>query len=129
MFERYRDLFGKHPAPAVVLEIPVHKRLEPLDEDSREAVKALENHPGWRYLMGKLRLQRQFLDTKLHERQADLRNVDFIQSGLFWTAWLDEQVRKEVEREQRPVVKKSLTNPEMEALAAAQAAIEVIGQN
>ena len=62
------------------------------DED-RDMVMSLRSHPGFLALMRKLRAQRNYLESILKsERHADMRTVEFIQSGIAWTGWLEQQV-------------------------------------
>jgi len=63
-----------------------------LDKETAQSVAALRHHPGFVYLREKLAQQSADLDAKLHERQTDLREVDFLQSGIFWCGWLNRQL-------------------------------------
>lgn len=65
--------------------------------DDPEAVKALANHPGWVVLMQRLKNQRALLKARLEvDSHKDLRAVDFLQSGLKWLGYLQEEVDKAV---------------------------------
>lgn len=123
-------MFWKHKkavAPTVgVVEVPRAERLTPDTESDREAIAALDTHPGFRRLVAKLRFQQQLLELKAtRERPKNLREVDFVQSGIFWTGWLDAQVAREVKRPRRTA--EPLNSTEQSALEAVRAAIEVVG--
>lgn len=72
-----------------------------LDKETAKAVAALRYHPGFVYLRERLAQQSAALDAKLHERQTDIREVDFLQSGIFWCKWLNQQVEA-ITRSQTP---------------------------
>jgi hypothetical protein len=99
--------------------------LPELTPDLREAVTALALHPGFDYLMRKFRLQRSLLEAKLRsDRFATLTDVEFIQNGIFWIDWLDNQVKS---LSKRPSSTSTFaTQEEEDAFKAVQAAIEVI---
>jgi hypothetical protein len=79
------------------------ERPKPLDEGARESVLSLQHHPGFQYLIGKLKLQRASLDSILkRNRHDDMRTVDFLQSGIAWMSYLEEFVNKEVYNAGKP---------------------------
>lgn len=91
--------FFKQPTQTVVqtvyqiVEVEKPVPVPPLDENSSQAVATLQAHPGFQYLLAKLRLQRSALKTILTtQRQHSLTDVEFIQSGIAWTGWLEEQL-------------------------------------
>lgn len=89
------------PVP-VIVEVPKPvTRLEDTEE-LRTAVLSLQHHPGFQHLLQKLKLQRHLLETRLKEdRHDNLKNVEFLQSGLHWVGWLEAQLNKEVKLSER----------------------------
>ena len=88
------------PAPEIKLMlVEVPKPLERLEDtpETSTAVKTLQHHPGFQFLLRKLRLQGQLLETKLRrDRHDNMHDVEFIQSGIHWISWLELQLRKEL---------------------------------
>jgi len=57
------------------------------------SVESLRGHGGFQWLLKKLRYQRARLQAELNgTRHEDLRAVDFLQSGMFWCNWLQQQL-------------------------------------
>lgn len=92
------------PKPIVVEKI-VYKIVEievprtPLQggdsEEMRASIATLPSHPGFQYLLKKLAVQHAALRGKLDfERHTSLAEVDFLQAGLFWSAWLDTECKR-----------------------------------
>lgn len=79
----------------VEVEVP-RTPLQGVDsEEMRASIATLPSHPGFQYLIKKLALQHAQLRSKMDfERHTDLREVDFLQSGLYWSAWLDNEVKR-----------------------------------
>lgn len=73
--------------------------------ESVAAVKSLEDHAGFRYLLNKLKFQAARLSSELlTKRHSDMREVEFLQSGLQWCGWLQQQLdlTNEKYRQMRP---------------------------
>ena len=88
--------------------IEVEKK-HPLTETSEsiEAVRTLEDHPGFQWLLSKLRLQASRLQSELLQgRHKDIREVEFLQSGIQWCGWLQSQLdlNREKYRQMRPAI-------------------------
>lgn len=67
------------------------------DPEAKASVRSLQAHPGFQYLLAKLNLQGDVLRSSLaHDRHTSLRDVEFIQSGIFWTGWLETQIKHEL---------------------------------
>ena len=61
----------------------------------REGLKGLANNPYFGYLLGRLKAQRNFLETRLKESRFEkIEDVSFVQSGVFWTGWLAREVER-----------------------------------
>jgi len=122
MFAWFTRLFRPRP---LVLEVEQRPPVV-LDDAVRESVRALAWHPGFQYLRDKLRLQRAVLEAQLHgARQESLREVEFLQSGVYWIAWLESQIRREVGIPARAPAK--VTDEEEELIEAVRASIESVG--
>lgn len=97
------------------------------DGDADSTIVTLQHHPGFQRLMGKLKLERSVLETKLKNARHDsLRDVEFIQSGIFWASWLERQVEKEVSAKARPTPQPAY-DEEAEAFKRASALVEEVG--
>jgi hypothetical protein len=102
--------------------IEVEKPRPILDPEFKNAIPSLQGNPGFIYLLNKLRLEHAKLEKYLKEnRHADLRSVDFVQSGLFWTSWLQDQLTQS----KAPV--SNATSFEAEAFSEAQVALDLVG--
>lgn len=76
------------------------------DEETSSAVAALESNVGFLALCGKLKVQRGLLDTMLRKkRHEDIRSVDTLQSGIYWSGWLEKTVEAEVLKHTRRTTK------------------------
>lgn len=85
--------------PTLVVEVERSTPLPPMTPELREAVKALDSHPGFKYLTSKLRTQRAALERELKGTyHKSLREVTNLQAGIQWAAWLEAQVRAELQR-------------------------------
>lgn len=90
----------KNLVPKVVYKIvEVESPRTPLQggdsEEMRGSIATLSSHPGFQYLQKKLALQHAALRSKLDfERHTSLAEVDFLQAGLFWSAWLDNEIKR-----------------------------------
>jgi hypothetical protein len=91
-------LFDRAKTKILVVEVEPGRRIPDLDEDSRQAVVSLAHHPGFRYLMAKLKFERAVLQSKLvKERHSDIADVAYLQGGVHWLGWLEDFVRKETQ--------------------------------
>lgn len=103
-------------------------KAEPLDGAGKAALATLKDHPGFEFLINRLRLQRATLQTALTNREhASLNDVITIQAGIRWLTWLENQFLSSVgsasTRETR-----SPNEDEVIAFQQALAAIEGIGK-
>ena len=91
-------MWGKTPSKKpkfLVVEIERPRPILPLEDDMAETLLSLRGHPGFQYLLNKLRFQRSVLESSLlQNRQATMQDVEFIKSGIAWTKWLDDQLSK-----------------------------------
>ena len=109
----------------LIVEVEKPRAIPPLSEEVAESVATLQSHPGFQYLLQKLRLQRSGLVSSLsHQRHSSLADIEFLQSGIAWTGWLEEQLQKSVGfRAQKP---QEIFPSEREAFQEAQRFIEVL---
>ena len=110
-----------------VVEIPLPRPSIEASHDLLESVRTLAAHPGFTYLLNKLKVQRAALETTLvSSRHASLRDVEFIQSGIFWTGWLQSQLELAVLR-LRPGATRPASDEEVVAFQEALRTIETVG--
>lgn len=87
--------------PTEVVEVEKGLVLE-LDEDTSSLIAGLETNPGFQWLVNRLKLQRSVLETRLKtQKHETLRDVDYLQLGIQWCNWLENEVRAEVNRRER----------------------------
>ena len=121
------SLFGRNKQVETKFEVvPVEgPRLPEMTPELREAIWSLSHHPGFQYLATKLRTQKALLLKTLQEgRHTDIRDVDFIQGGIFWTGWLDNQLNSH-----QPKTPPTNASPdEIQAFEEIRDAVELVGQ-
>ena len=101
---RLRDIFKPK---YLIVEVEKPREVGMLDPEMAASVASLKQHPGFLYLLAKLRYQKAQLTAHLvRSRQTTLSDVDFIKSGIAWTGWLEEQLERsskiQTERPQTP---------------------------
>jgi hypothetical protein len=94
MFSKLRELFK----PQIIYKIVEVKAPRPTyrwDDHTRDAVSTLTAHPGFVALVERLGITKAQLEAKNNTQwKKDLREADFIQAGIFWCGWLEEQINK-----------------------------------
>lgn len=86
-----------------IVEIEKQLGVPELNEASAASVASLRDHPGMQYLLAKFRLQAAALKTVLTtQRQKDLNDVEFLQSGIAWCSWLQQQLDKALQIQNQP---------------------------
>ena len=65
------------------------------DPDAKLSAETLNSHPGFVYLLEKLRHQRGYFKSLL-ETQAisELRELAMLQAAVYWSGWLEQEVTK-----------------------------------
>ena len=112
----------------LVVEVEKPRNLGPLTGEQREAILSLQHHPGFQYLLTKLRLQRALLEAKvLRERQKDLVDTEFLKSGIAWAGWLEDQLRAEIRYADKPAPSPA-TPVEEQEFQQVRALVEEIGE-
>jgi hypothetical protein len=121
----------KKPAPEVVykvVEVKGPRALVKWDKEMRAAVHTLQSHPGFLLILDRLALQRQLLESRNNkEMKKDLRECDFIQSGIFWLGYVQDLVTKAVELPM--AVPQDAMQEELEAFRELDARIERVGMD
>jgi hypothetical protein len=65
------------------------------DEELRASIATLSGHPGFAHLLKKLALQNAALGSKLkYERHTTLDEVNFLQAGVYWSNWLQAELKR-----------------------------------
>lgn len=87
-----------------IVEVEKPRTYSPLDEtELRDSLHSLNAHPGFRYLIERLRSQRFSLEGRLKgARHKTLDDVGFLQQGVFWLGWIESEVARLSQAPQRP---------------------------
>jgi hypothetical protein len=116
------------PTKYVIVEVEAPLPNMKMDEDAVASIQTLSAHPGFQALCLKLRMQRHVLESKFKgERHASLRDADFLQSGIFWAGWLEQQVKMAVYKTERRREAEP-TDDEVKAFREASALVELVGE-
>jgi hypothetical protein len=110
-----------------IVELPENRtRLKGGDKEIREAIGTLSSHAGFVALEARLNVMNGLLKTKLNgERHADLRAVDFLQAGIYWSQWLQQEVARATTKMPERAV--DALADEADAFKQIDAAIERVG--
>lgn len=85
-----------------VLVVPME--LKSALKDDEDTIRTLLDHPGFLMLINRLKIQKSLLDAKLRlSHHSDLREVDSLQSGMYWLGYLEDTIDKLVHNRKRPV--------------------------
>ena len=110
-----------------IVEIEKPREVSALDKETAQSVASLSGHPGFMYLLNKLRYQRAMLISHLaRTKQDSLNEVYFLQSGVAWCTWLEDQLNQALGIVRRPSPQVP-TPEELEAFQEISRALEVIG--
>lgn len=113
------------PCQIRIVEIEKAVRVPSFDKEIAKSVQTLQSHPGFVYLLAKLRFQHQILqDTLSTQRQTGLREVEFLQSGIAWTKWLEQQLNLSVNLQTE--VERPAEDPEIELFKESQRMLEIL---
>lgn len=78
-----------------IVEVPEVRPSLKRDTELQESIATLASHPGFQAILNRLALQSAQLKTKLNfERHADMRAIDFLQAGIYWSNWLAQELRR-----------------------------------
>jgi hypothetical protein len=111
----------------MVVEVEVPRPADlTLSKEMKESLATLAQHPAFVYLLRRLRMQRHNLEAQLRDgRHENLRDVEFIQSGIFWTSWLQGQIDTLVGR--TAPIPTAASPSEIEAFEAVHQHIDLVG--
>jgi hypothetical protein len=111
-----------------IVEIEKSYVLPELDSNSAGSVASLQGHPGWQYLMARLRNQSALLTAALTKtRHKDIKDVEFLQSGINWCHWLDDQCTKATGMIARTQPAREMRPAELENFERLRSQIDVVG--
>jgi hypothetical protein len=75
-----------------IIELEKGSRLPELTGDLRESLRTLDYHPGFQYLLQRLRVAKAGILSQLQEglslTEVQLR---YLQAGLYWAGWLENE--------------------------------------
>lgn len=129
------DVFrGAQPSPNIqavirtrIVEVPKPRQHLALDTTTAAAVASLQGHPGFIWLMEKKRLQKAQLQSILaKERHKSLTDVEFLQSGIAWLSWDEEQMLRAINWQDAPAQVEPAQS-EQAAFEEIQKFLEVLG--
>lgn len=104
----------------VQVEVPKSAEVTP---EGRASLAMLKDHPGFNYLINRLRLQRAALESALKfSKHQDFNQVLDLQAGIRWMMWLENQFMLAI---QHPTREES-RDPNAEELAALAEALSHI---
>jgi hypothetical protein len=110
-----------------IVEVPAPRTQAGWDKDMRETIGTLSAHPGFVALISRLGLQASLLRAKLlNDRHPSLKDVEFLQSGIFWCSWLQQQVQTATTRTIQSQVDARVEDEQ--AFRELQATIEKVGE-
>jgi hypothetical protein len=108
--------------------VEVPKGLPQLDHAGRLALAGLAEHPGFNYLINRIRIQRAALESGLkYGQHQNMNDVLALQSGIRWLTWVENQFLLAVERPSQKAPRDPNAD-ELEALQNALSFIEGVGE-
>jgi hypothetical protein len=126
MLKKLFKLFEKPEIRFIEIEAP---RPTALSKDLHESLGTLAGHPAFNYLVAKLKVQRSLLETKLkNDRHATLKDVEFLQSGIYWSRWLEDQIQTAVHKAPQASTSTALTEEELSAFNEIRSNTVLIGE-
>lgn len=116
---------GKTP-PWMIVEVKEGTLVQ--NGGDQAAITSLEHHPGFIALMNRMRWKRAVLETQLRTvRQKDIRDVDFLQSGLYWLGYMESEVNTTVANLKNKTVPKLAVDDLADNFEKIRSAIESVG--
>ena len=108
------------------LVVEIEKGIQIAAGADNDAIALLKNHPGFLALTNRMRLKKAALKAALEQTRHDtIRDVDFLQSGLYWLGFLESEVNKAVQDLKTKSAPKLAVN-EVEEFEKVRAAIESV---
>lgn len=97
------------------------------EEGIRESVATLSSHPGFVWLVNRLKFQREALKSRVAlERQTKIEDVIFLQAGIYWAGWLEQEIARLTTK--LPQRKLDPFEEELAAFKELDSAIERVGE-
>jgi len=86
--------FGRTKFPTFsVIEVSAPRKLGPLTRELRETLLTLNSHPGFSYLLERLKAQKAAFEAVLRtQKHEELKDVHFVQAAVYWAGWLQRQI-------------------------------------
>jgi hypothetical protein len=128
MLEWFKRFFSEPQVIYKVVEVSGPRVVRKWDKETKASVHTLQSHPGFIAILDRLALQRQLLESRNNkEFKKDLREADFLQSGVFWLGYVQELVNKAVDLPLAHPV--DAMQEELEAFRELDAKIERVGMD
>lgn len=109
-----------------IVEVDRPRRAPDELPELREGLKGLVSNPYFGYLLGRLREQRNLLETRLKDSRFEkIEDVSFVQSGVFWTGWLQRELERLTATPSKPML--DPIEQEIEAFKAVDSLLERVG--
>lgn len=111
LFERTKPATAGGP---LIVEVEKPRVVPEWNKDVAASIATLQGHPGFAWLLGRLRLHRASMKSALcSQRQETLRDVEFLQSGIAWTGWLESQLTRALGYHETPPEEPGKTEREL----------------
>jgi len=121
-------LRGLLPTAYQVVKVTDTEPVPALDREMQETLSTLAAHPGFVYLLKRLRYQRGLLLARLQgSKHNSLHEVQLLQSGVYWSNWLEAQFNELMNRALLHAQERKATSEEQEILGQVQSTIELVG--
>lgn len=111
-----------------VVEIERETKLPPVTADLRESLKTLQYHPGFQYLIHKMKYEKAALAKYLHEGfNLTEKELHHLQAGIHYIGWIEAELGRLAAA---PVsVVRSAAQEEREVFDRMRSSIELIGND
>lgn len=134
MFDKLKTFFTKivyvdKPREVIkVIEVKAPRIGVKWSKETKAAVATLQSHPGFLAILDRLYLQKSLLETKNNsEFHKEMREVDHLQSGIFWLGFVQQLVHKATDM---PLPgPRDAMQEELEAFQELDAKIERVGMD
>jgi hypothetical protein len=131
--ERIGDYLGIPQVKLQVVPVPTYKVIEirphqvqAWSKELKDAIKTLSSHPGFVAILDRLALQKQLLANKASlEFHKDIRELDYLQAGIFWLGYIQTLLDKVTEVPRQP--QRDIMQEELEAFQEIDRQLERVG--
>src|ERR1700678_3720627 len=102
VFKWFQNLSFEEPKVVIkevtkykVVELEAPRSLTEGNAEIAQSIQTLAGHPGFNHLTNKLSYQSAALKSQLcGSRHQDLREVYFLQAGIYWSNWLKMELQR-----------------------------------